>query len=133
MRPFGVLTIVEDFYIGDVTPFRYRGYYWCEALQMYHLQIRWYDPIIGRFISPDAYEYLDPETIGGLNLYAYCLNNPIMYTDTTGHSAILTGLIIGAGYGFYVVNHAMRNIVDIENVLDEGYNSLYPCPISLFL
>lgn len=30
--------------------------------------------------------YLDPETIGGLNLYAYCLNNPVMYVDPTGHS-----------------------------------------------
>ena len=100
---------------------------------MYHLQTRWYDPYIGRFISSDSYEYLAPETIGGLNLYSYFLNNPIMYTDPSGHSAILTGLIIGAGYGFYVVNHAMGNIVDIENVLDEGYKSLYPWPISLFL
>ena len=43
------------------------------------------------------------------------------------------GGFIGAGYGFYVVNHAMGNILDIENVLDEGYKSLYPWPISLFL
>ena len=94
----------EDFLIGNINPFRYRGYYWCEALQMYHLQTRWYDPTIGRFISPDSYEYLDPETIGGLNLYSYCLNNPIMYVDPTGHSAIVIGLIIGAivgaGVGF---------------------------------
>ena len=63
---------------------------------MYHLQTRWYDPTIGRFISPDSYEYLDPETIGGLNLYAYCLNNPIMYTDPTGHlPKWLQGLAIG--------------------------------------
>ena len=98
---FPITGLVEDFYIGDVNPFRYRGYYWCEALQMYHLQTRWYDPTIGRFISPDSYEYLDSETFGGLNLYAYCLNNPIMYTDPSGHSAILTGLIIGAISGGY--------------------------------
>ena len=67
---------------------------------MYHLQSRWYDPTIGRFISPDSYEYLDPETIGGLNLYAYCLNNPIMYVDPTGHApkwlenlAIVLGIV----------------------------------------
>ena len=90
----------EDFSIGNLNPFRYRGYYWCEALQMYHLQTRWYDPTIGRFISPDSYEYLDPETFGGLNLYAYCLNNPIMYTDPTGHSATLIGLMfIAFGFG----------------------------------
>ena len=80
----------EDFSIGNLNPFRYRGYYWCEALQMYHLQTRWYDPTIGRFISPDSYEYLAPETTGGLNLYAYCLNNPIMYYDPSGCFSIDT-------------------------------------------
>jgi len=87
----------EDFSIGNLNPFRYRGYYWCEALQMYHLQTRWYDPTIGRFISPDSYEYLDPETIGGLNLYAYCLNNPIMYTDPSGNMPEWAKWLIGGG------------------------------------
>ena len=35
----------------------------------------------------------------GLNLYAYCMNNPINYSDTSGHSEILIGLIIGAILG----------------------------------
>ena len=34
------------------------------------------DPQTGRFINADDVSYLDPETIHGLNLYAYCLNNP---------------------------------------------------------
>lgn len=53
----------------------------------------------GRFISPDSIEYLDPESINGLNLYCYCYNNPINYCDPSGHSAILIGLIIGAIVG----------------------------------
>ena len=88
----------EDFSIGNLNPFRYRGYYWCEALQMYHLQTRWYDPIIGRFISPDSYEYLDPETIGGLNLYAYCLNNPVNYKQSpvsSSGSVISSSISVG--------------------------------------
>lgn len=43
--------------------------------------------------------YLDPETINGLNLYAYCLNNPVMGCDPSGTFVIPTiviGLIIGA-------------------------------------
>ena len=47
----------------------------------------------------DDISYLDPETIGGTNLYAYCLNNPVMCVDPTGNSAILIGLIIGAIVG----------------------------------
>ena len=43
-----------------------------------------YDPEIGRFICADSLEYLDPHTVGGLNLYAYCGNNPVMNVDPTG-------------------------------------------------
>ena len=41
---------------------------------------------MGRFITIDDISYIDPETINGLNLYAYCLNNPVMYVDPTGHA-----------------------------------------------
>ncbi|MDE5566241.1 MAG: hypothetical protein K2I77_04575, partial [Anaeroplasmataceae bacterium] len=42
---------------------------------------------------------LDAKKISGLNLYTYCYNNPVMYYDPTGHSAIIVGLIIGAIVG----------------------------------
>ena len=51
---------------------------------------RYYDPSVGQFISPDTQDYLAPDTIGGVNLYAYGLNNPIMYVDPTGHFVLLT-------------------------------------------
>ena len=38
-----------------------------------------------RWISPDSIEYLDPESINGLNLYAYCGNDPVNKYDPTGH------------------------------------------------
>jgi hypothetical protein len=43
-----------------------------------------YDPIIGRFISPDSIvpDLYNPQS---LNRYSYCLNNPLRYTDPTGH------------------------------------------------
>jgi len=58
---------------------------------------RYYDPDIGRFLNADDVNYLDPETIGGLNLYAYCLNNPIKYSDCSGHFPFLIALILGLG------------------------------------
>ena len=65
---------------------------------MYYLINRYYDPETGRFLSADDVSYLDPETIGGLNLYAYCNNNPVMNIDPEG-TFFLTALLIGALVG----------------------------------
>ena len=70
--------------IGNLNPFRYRSYYFDTESNLYYLQTRYYDPELGRFISADSIEYLDPETLGGLNLYAYCGNNPVMAVDPEG-------------------------------------------------
>ena len=50
------------------------------------MQTRYYDPETCRFISQDSIDYADPETINGLNLYAYCGNNPVMRADYAGTS-----------------------------------------------
>ena len=95
--------ITDTNHIGNLNPFRYRGYYYDTETDLYYLQTRYYDPEVGRFISRDAIEYADPETILGLNLYAYCANNPVMNVDPTGTAwwdFILTGLGIIAGAVF---------------------------------
>jgi len=79
----------------SMNPFRYRGYYFDSETGLYYLQSRYYDPKTGRFISPDAYSYLEPETVNGLNLYSYCNNNPVMNVDPSGHFPILAILLTG--------------------------------------
>ena len=74
--------------IASLNPIRYRGYYFDDELGLYYLQSRYYDPEIGRFISADSIEYADPEHVNGLNLYAYCNNNPIMNVDPEGTSVL---------------------------------------------
>ena len=81
--------------IGNLNPFRYRGYYYDTETGLYFLQTRYYDPEVGRFLNRDSVEYADPETINGLNLYAYCLNNPVEYVDPTGELAWYEWLGIG--------------------------------------
>ena len=80
---------------GILNPFRYRGYYYDSDIELYYLQSRYYDPETGRFINADDVSYLDPETIHGLNLYTYCLNNPVMYVDPSGHAPWWSWLISG--------------------------------------
>ena len=51
---------------------------------MYDYGARWYDPQIGRFISPDTI-IPDPGNSQSFNRYSYVQNNPIKYTDPSGH------------------------------------------------
>ena len=70
--------------IAEANPFRYRSYYYDVETRLYYLQTRYYDPEVGRFISQDDVSYLDPNSINGLNLYAYCGDNPVMGYDPDG-------------------------------------------------
>ena len=70
--------------IAEKNPIRYRGYYYDTETGLYYLKSRYYDPELGRFMTIDGIEYIDPDTINGLNLYAYCGNNPVNYCDPDG-------------------------------------------------
>ena len=71
--------------IGNINPFRYRGYYYDTETGFYYLQTRYYDPTICRFINADDYELVaDLASSMQLNMYAYCGNNPVMCIDPTG-------------------------------------------------
>ena len=76
--------VTDGNHIGNLNPFRYRGYFYDVETELYYLQTRYYDPEVGRFITIDGIEYLDPESINGLNLYAYCGDNPVMGYDPNG-------------------------------------------------
>ena len=69
--------------VAAYNPFRYRGYRYDADTGFYYLQSRYYDPAICRFINADAYN----DTVNGIlgyNMFAYCLNNPVMYADDGG-------------------------------------------------
>ncbi len=65
-------------------PFKYAGYYYDKETKTYYLQSRYYNPEIQRFISEDTYRGNIDDTLS-LNLYTYCSNNPMIYTDPSGH------------------------------------------------
>jgi len=60
---------------------------------------RYYNPHWGRWLSPDDVEYLEPKNINGLNLFAYCNNDPVNMYDPTGHFGIGIALLFGMGIG----------------------------------
>ncbi len=52
---------------------------------LYFYQARYYNPVLGRFISPDSL-VPDPGNPQSLNRYSYVINNPVNLIDPTGHS-----------------------------------------------
>ncbi len=59
--------------------FRWRDSLYFSAYGLYHLDRRFYSPSLGRFLQPDPIGQT-----GGLNLYAYCGNDPVNLSDPSG-------------------------------------------------
>ena len=91
----------ENKIVRQFNPFRYRGYFYDYDTGLYYLQSRYYNPQWGRFLNADGYVNANGDLVG-FNMYAYCSNNPVMYTDPTGESVILTAILIGCAVGAVV-------------------------------
>ena len=109
----------NDEFIGNVNPIRYRSYYYDVETKLYYLRTRYYDPVTGRFVNADSISVLDVSQthINGLNLYAYCVNNPIMYVDAEGrwfNPFRMAADVIGGAVGFVsnaIVKPAVNSFV----------------------
>lgn len=92
--------------LGILNPMRYRGYYLDNESELYYVISRYYDSLVGRWLSPEpnVYKAEFDENAGfvGYNVYAYCANSPIIYTDKNGESITLACVLIGAGVGLVV-------------------------------
>jgi len=83
-KPYG-----ETRYIWGVTRTdrRYTGQREEAGLGLYDYGARFYDPLLGRFLSADSIvpQAGNPQT---LNRYSYVLNSPLNYRDPSGHTPI---------------------------------------------
>jgi RHS repeat-associated protein len=97
--------------IDNLNSHYYRSYYLDKETGFYYLITRYYDPEVGRFISPDDPKYLDFQVAYGHNRYAYCNNNPVMGYDPMGTDAVLV-----TDYSLPSVGHAIVYIQDENGV-----------------
>ncbi len=102
---FGTITEQSGNVNNSVT---YAGYQYDKETGLYYLNSRMYDSKIARFLQEDTYAG-DPNDPLSLNLYTYCLNNPLIYDDPTGHMSV----------------SAANHIGDCANTLQQMLNNPY--------
>ena len=79
--PYGEFATKEG---SNVTNYYFTGKELDDETGLMFYGARYYDPQIGRFITADTI-VSQPFNPQSLNRYSYCDNNPINYTDPTGH------------------------------------------------
>ena len=67
-----------------MNPIRYRGYYYDTETGLYYCLSRYYDPNVGRFINADN-QLNTSQGILGMNMFVYCLDNPVNMADHGGN------------------------------------------------
>ena len=63
------------------------GYIYDQDTELYYLQSRYYNPVIGRFVNADITVATGQRFIGN-NMFPYCINNPTNYLDSEGTDAV---------------------------------------------
>ncbi|MDH7475811.1 MAG: RHS repeat-associated core domain-containing protein, partial [Anaerolineae bacterium] len=66
------------------TDYGFTGQRWEASLGLMHYGARFYSPWLGRFVQADTV-VPEPGNPQDLNRYAYVRNNPLRYTDPSGH------------------------------------------------
>lgn len=97
-EPFGSIATLS--YGVDSFRAKFDGLEWEYNGQLYHSGARFYDPLLGRFIGADnrlvgAGQF----NAAGFNQYSFSGNNPIFYSDPSGHFAWGEVAVIGASIG----------------------------------
>jgi len=120
-----------------VNNFRFAGQYFDQETGLHYNYHRYYDPRTGRYLRPDPVAL-----IGGINLFVYCLNDPVNLIDPFGFASVwveLTGeallgaggiivtyglitgnpVVVGAGFGVGIIGGILK-IYDVVTSAEEN-------------
>jgi RHS repeat-associated protein len=98
----------------------FQGHPYDRDTGLYYFRARFYDPNLGRFITPD------PRTQFDQNLYGFANNNPMAFVDPSGQSPILNNII--EKIKDWGIDKAFDTAVDAAA---EGLSALYGLPIGV--
>ena len=93
------------------------------------MQARYYDPVIGRFMSNDPVGYTAKNPVMSFNRYLYVNNNPYKYTDPDGKllfmlfwgpSIVTASMDIVIGVGLYTAGKSLNGyMAEAESVQNQ--------------
>ncbi len=116
MMPFlGIEQSLNAGFSLDMSSDRFTGKPYSSSIGLYYDLHRWYDPSIGRFISPDPkHGHLsNPQS---LNLYIYVVDRPTSLTDPTGAAWCPGGDTCEGGYN--LLNDQPYSQEQIDSIQD---------------
>ena len=117
--------ITNPNHIGNLNPFRYRGYYQDTETSLYYLMSRYYDPVTHRFINADGY-FQSGTSILDANTFAYCGNNPVLNVDPLGTCKVPNYTSAGTYIGHtWKIKESVPGVPGFCNVC-KGYGSNAP-------
>ena len=125
-RKFSNWTLVDSTTLtGFSMPARgFTGHEHLQRFNIINMKGRLYDPVIGRFFSPDNFVQL-PDFTQNYNRYSYCLNNPLAYVDPSGEGFADALLLISNILTFpaRVITEGVEYINDVINndIQESGY------------
>jgi RHS repeat-associated protein len=108
---------------AQLTLYRYTGQRVESGTGLYDYGARWYDPLIGRFLSADSI-VPNPGDSQALNRYMYVAGNPLRFVDPSGHDPLDAAWVAA-----FRTAHDGRDPTD-EDRLYRLYSLTYTGPIS---
>ncbi len=96
-------------------PYLFTGRRYDPEAGLYYYRARYYDYADGRFLGPDPIGYE-----GGINLYAYVGNNPVMYIDPLGLFRFGKRPLKG-GKSKYFGTGPLSNLFNVEAAHEQGF------------
>ncbi|PKM01447.1 MAG: hypothetical protein CVV16_14525, partial [Gammaproteobacteria bacterium HGW-Gammaproteobacteria-6] len=95
----------------------YTGHVMDAATGLVYAQQRYYDPLVGKFLSVDPVA-ADPGNGSNFNRYWYANNNPYKFTDPTGRAPFLIPLAIIAYKAYSAADTVTSTIDNAETIAD---------------